>query len=133
MVAAGKKAALARATGSYTFDQHLKGKPQGIKALALVVNDFVAGLDASIQVVPKKRYVAYKTSQNIVCLEVQQKKLYLFLKLDPKRSAGPKGLSRDVSQVGHYGTGDLEITLTSQSDLDLAKPFIKKAYEAVGG
>ena len=26
-----------------------------------------------------------------------------------------------------------EITLTSQSDLDLAKPFIKKAYEAVGG
>ena len=58
---------------------------------------------------------------------------YLFLKLDPKRSAGPKGLSRDVSQVGHYGTGDLEITITSQSDLDLAKPFIKKAYEAVGG
>ena len=133
MVAAGKKAALARATGSYTFDQHVKGKPQGIQELALAVNDFVTGLDASIQVVPKKLYVAYKTSQNIVCLEVQQKKLHLFLKLDPKRSAGPKGLSRDVSQVGHFGTGDLEITITSQSDFDLAKPFIKKAYEAVGG
>ena len=133
MVAAGKKAALAAATGSYTFEQHVKDKPQGIRELALSVNDFVTGLDASIQVVPKKLYVAYKTSQNIVCLEVQLKKLYLFLKLDPKRSAGPEGLSRDVSQVGHYGTGDLEITLTSQSDLDLAKPFIKEAYEAVGG
>ncbi len=133
MIAAGKKAALARATGSYSFDQHVKGKPQGIRALALAVNDYVTGLDASIQVVPKKLYVAYKTSQNIVCLEVQRKKLYLFLKIDPKRSAGPRGLSRDVSQVGHYGTGDLEITVTSQQDLDLAKPFIKEAYEAVGG
>ena len=133
MVKAGQKAALARATGSYTFDQHVKGKPQGIRELALAVNDFVTGLDDSIQVVPKKFYVAYKASQNIVCLETKQKKLVLFLKLDPKRSAGPKGLSRDVSQVGHYGTGDLEITITSQSDLDLAKPFIKKAYEAVGG
>ena len=133
MVKAGQKAALARATGSYTFDQHVKGKPQGIRELALAVNDFVTGLDDSIQVVPKKFYVAYKASQNIVCLETKQKKLVLFLKLDPKRSAGPKGLSRDVSQVGHYGTGDLEITIASQSDLDLAKPFIKKAYEAVGG
>ena len=133
MVKAGQKAALARATGSYTFDQHVKGKPQGIRELALAVNDFVTGLDDSIQVVPKKFYVAYKASQNIVCLETKQKKLVLFLKLDPKRSAGPKSLSRDVSQVGHYGTGDLEITITSQSDLDLAKPFIKKAYEAVGG
>ncbi len=133
MVAAGRKAAFARATGIYTFDQHVKGKPQGIRELALAVNDFVTGLDASIQVVPKKFYVAYKTSQNIVCLEVQRKKLNLFLKLDPKRSAVPRGLSRDVSQVGHYGTGDLEITITSQSDLDLTKPFIKEAYEAVGG
>lgn len=133
MVAAGKKAALTRASGSYTFEQHVNGKPQGMRQLALAVNDFVTGLDSSIQAVPKKLYVAYKTSQNIVCLEVRQKKLHLFLKLDPKRVVGPKGLSRDVSGVGHFGTGDLEITVTNQAGLDQAKPFIKKAYEEVGG
>jgi predicted transport protein len=133
MVAAGKKAALTRATGLYTFEQHVKGKPQSIRELALAVNDFITGLDSSIQVVPKKRYVAYKTSQNIVCLEVQKKKVCLFLKLDPKRYAGPKGISRDVSELGHFGTGDLEVTVTNQSQLDQAKSSIKKAYEEVGG
>jgi len=83
--------------------------------------------------VPKKFYVAYKTSQNILCLEVKQKKLHLYLKLDPKRFAGPKGLSRDVSAVGHFGTGDLEITVTNQAELEQAKPFIEKAYQEVGG
>ena len=92
MVAAGKKAALARATGLYTVDQHMNGKPQATRELALAVHDFLTGLDSSIQVAPKKFYVAYKTSQNIVCLEVKQKKLHLYLKLDPKRFAGPKGL-----------------------------------------
>jgi predicted transport protein len=133
MVAAGKKAALARATGSYTFAQHVKGKSPEIRDLALSVNDFVMGLDSSIQVAPKKFYVAYKASQNIVCLEVRQKKLTLFLKLDPKRWKGPKGLSKDVSKIGHVGTGDLAITVSSAADLEAAKPSIKKAYEAVGG
>src|SRR5206468_4194099 len=111
----------------------IQGKPDVVRQLALAVNEFTTGLDSSIEVVPKKFYVAYKTSQNILCLEVKHKKLHLYLKLEPKRFPGPKGLSRDVSSVGHYGTGDLEITVTNQADLELAKPFIKKAYEEVGG
>ena len=47
MVTAGKKAAAARATGSYTFEQHLDGKPQSMRELAIGVNDFITGLDPS--------------------------------------------------------------------------------------
>jgi predicted transport protein len=39
------------------------------------------------------------------------------------------GFTRDVSNVGHFGTGDLEITLTKPEDLDLAMPLIKRSYE----
>ncbi len=53
MVAAGKKAAAARATGSYTFEQHMDGKPQSMRDLAVGVNDFITGLDPSIEVSPK--------------------------------------------------------------------------------
>jgi ATP-dependent DNA helicase RecG len=31
--------------------------------------------------------------------------------------------------IGHWGTGDLELTLRSMADLDAAKPFISAAYE----
>jgi predicted transport protein len=133
MVAAGKKAALARITGSYTFEQHIAGKPETTRQLAVAVNDFIVGLDSSIEVAPKKFYVAYKTSQNIVCMEVLRKRVILYLKLDPRRVRGPKDISRDVSNVGHFGTGDLEITLSNASDLESAKPLIHMAYQAVGG
>jgi predicted transport protein len=133
MVAAGKKAAAARATGSYTFEQHLASKPESMRQLAVSVNDFITGLDPAIEVSPKKFYVTYKTSQNIVCMEVKQQRVLLYLKLDPKVARGPKGISRDVTDVGHYGTGDLEVSLKDAYDLDAAKPFIQRAYEQVGG
>src|SRR3972149_2508417 len=116
MVAAGKKAAAARATGSYSFGQHLSGKPDSMRQLAVTVNDFIAGLDPAIEVAPKKFYVAYKTSQNIVCMEVKQQRVILYLKLDPKSAPGPKGISPAMTHVGHYGTGDLEVSLKGPSD-----------------
>lgn len=133
MVAAGKKAALARLTGSYTFEQHLADKPKPVRDLAMIVQEYILGLDASIEEAPKKFYVAYRTSQNIVCMEVRRQKIYLFLKLDPKKVAGPQGISRDVSAIGHFGTGDLEITLKTPADFQAAKSFIEKAYGEVGG
>jgi predicted transport protein len=133
MVAAGKKAAITRATGTYTFDQHVEGKPVAIRDLALAVNDYVTGLDSLMEVAPKKFYVSYRTSQNIVCMEVHQKRVLLYLKVDPKKVSGPKGISRDVSNIGHYGTGDLEIALSVADDLEAAKPFIELAYRSVGG
>lgn len=133
MVAAGKKAVRTRLTGSYTFEQHLSDKPEKIRSLALAVHDFVVGLDPSIEVAPKKFYVAYKISQNIVCLETNKHKVTLYLKLNPKEIQNPPKITRDVSKIGHYGTGDLEVTLKSEQDLEAAKPLIEMAYRKVGG
>ena len=90
-------------------------------------------LDPSIEEAPKKTYIAYKAAQNIVCMEMQQTKVLLYLKLDPKQHPGPEGISRDVADIGHFGTGDLEVTLRTESDFDVAKPFIELAYQNVGG
>jgi predicted transport protein len=91
------------------------------------------GMDPAMEEAPKKQYVAYRTSQNIVCMEVQKQKVLLFLKLDPKVVPGPAGLSRDVSQLGHFGTGDLEVTVRTERDLEVTLPFLRQAYERVGG
>jgi predicted transport protein len=133
MVAAGKKAAETRARGGWTFKQHLEGKPHEIRAIAEAIQDFMTGLDKGVEESPKKFYVAYRTTQNIVCMEAQKKQVLLFVKLDTKRTSGPPGISRDVSKLGHYGTGDLEIKLKSLSDLELAKPFLKQAFDELGG
>jgi predicted transport protein len=133
MVAAGKKAAATRATGQYSFEEHLSGQPEKIQDLAKAIQEFILGLDPAIEEVPKKLYVAYRSSQNIVCMELHRQKLILFLKLNPKEIGGPAGISRDVTNIGHFGTGDLEVTIKNVADFETAKPFIEKAYQRVGG
>ena len=49
MVEAGKKAALTRATATYTFDERLKGKSQDILELTTTIREFILGLDESIE------------------------------------------------------------------------------------
>lgn len=133
MVAAGKKAALTRALGGWTFDQHIESKPTHISSLAVEIQEYLLGLDPTMEEAPKKQYIAYRTSQNIVCMEPQKQKILVFLKLDPGLHPGPEGISRDVSKIGHFGTGDLEITIRNSADLERAKPFMKLAYEHIGG
>ena len=51
------------------------------------------------------------------------------LKIDPKSIEFEEGFSRDVSTVGHYGTGDLELTLGGHADLEKARALICQSYE----
>lgn len=133
MVAAGRKAAVTRKANTWTFEAHLEGKPAHIREMALAVQEFLMGLDAAIEERPKKLYVAYRTTQNIVCMEVQKKKVCLFLKLSPKDVKEQEGFIRDVSDVGHFGTGDIEVTLKNLEDFEKVKPLIQQAYEKLGG
>lgn len=54
----------------------------------------------------------------------------IYLKLDPEALQLEPGFTRDVSNIGHFGTGDLEVTLRSHDDLERAKPLIVQSYEA---
>ena len=54
----------------------------------------------------------------------------VYLKIDPNTVTLQEGFSRDVRTIGHYGTGDLEITIRTQEDLEHAKPLLQRSYEA---
>lgn len=58
------------------------------------------------------------------------KALLVFLKVDSDDVALEDGFARDVREIGHQGTGDLEIRIESLDDLERAKPLIEKSYDA---
>lgn len=76
-------------------------------------------------------YLAYRRIKNFACLEVRPtlNQLKMFLKLNPETVALEEGFSRDVRKIGHFGTGDLELTIGSHDDLERAKPLILRSYE----
>lgn len=133
MVEAGKKAAQVRATATYTLDEHFEGKSKEIKELMHEIREFVSGLDSAIEEVPKKFYIAYKSSKNIVCMEAKGKNIKLFVKLNPSEVTEPPKSYRDVSKIGHYGTGDVEFTISTPEQFEETKRFIELAYNKVGG
>ena len=90
-------------------------------------------MDAAIQEAPKKFYVVYKLSQNLVCMEVKKKSVVIYLKLEPSILGSLPSIARDVTTIGHFGTGDLELVLESQADFETSKEFIEKAYRRIGG
>ncbi len=133
MVEAGKKAAITRATGFYSFEEHLKKVNKNIRELTYTLREYIMNLDESIEEVPKKFYIAYKLTQNFVCMEVKRKKIIIYLKMNPDDYEKLPSNARDVRNIGHYGTGDFELTIESLEDLEEAKQFIRESFERIGG
>lgn len=92
---------------------------------------YMLALGDDVQVKILKHYIAFKRIKNFACLEVhpQSDKILLYLKVDPKHVELKSGFTRDVSNIGHYGTGDLEIIITNDEDIEKAKDLINMSYD----
>ena len=79
-----------------------------------------------IEVKPQKDYIAFKKDRNIVCYELQKKQMKIFVGAKWGTIDDSKGLARDVSQVGHYGTGDYQIQVDNDNDLEYIMSLVKQ-------
>lgn len=91
----------------------------------------VVALGDDVQETTLRYYIAFKRIKNFVCVEFRptDSRILLFVKVDPSTMTLEPGFTRDVSEIGHFGTGDLEITLAKSEDLDRAVPLIERSYE----
>jgi predicted transport protein len=100
-----------------------------LRATFDTLEGFVMSLGDDVQRKDLKVYVAFKRLRNFATVAFTNSKLYLMLHLDPATVVLETGFSRDVSNIGHFGTGDLELSIGSIEDLERAKPLIQRAYE----
>jgi predicted transport protein len=93
---------------------------------------FLLALGDDVQERTLKNYFAFTRLKNFACVEIKPtaRKLLVYLKVDPTTIELQPGFTRDVSEIGHYGTGDLEVTLSKAEDLERAKRLFEQSYEA---
>ena len=117
---------------SSRIDYRLSNANGELRDLWDATSTFLTSLGDDVQVKELKFYVAFKRIKNFVCLEVfpQSKTVVAFVKVDPDSVVLEEGFTRDVRKVGHFGTGDLEVTLRSFDDLAKAQPLFLRSYEA---
>ena len=76
---------------------------------------FLRALGDDVQERTLKNYFAFTRLKNFACIEIKPtaRKILVYLKVDPTTIELQPGFTRNVSQIGHYGTGDLEVTLST--------------------
>ncbi|NFM15846.1 DUF91 domain-containing protein [Clostridium sporogenes] len=112
-----------------TFDEQLETTSEKLRELYASIRDYILALGDDVTENKLKLYSAFKKIKNIACVEVRMKSIMLYLRLNPEEITVENGFTRDVSKIGHWGTGDLEVTIKNAQDFEKAKEYIDKAYE----
>ncbi|MBO9455342.1 DUF91 domain-containing protein [Paracoccus sp. R12_1] len=114
-----------------TVSQYLDKADGELRALFDTVKEHLEGLGDDVQFKVLRFYFAFKRIKNFACVEIktQERKLIVHVKVDPDTITLEDGFTRDVRNIGHFGTGDLEITIRSMADFEKAKPLFDRSYE----
>ena len=89
----------------------------------------VLNLDAGVRVEFKKLYIAFKVQTNFLDIVPQKKRLRLSLNIDYNSITDPKGLCKDVSGLGRWGNGDVEVGLQDYTEIDDIMELVVQALE----
>lgn len=117
------------ATARYTVHDHpnLHGSPT--RELFDAFRREVLALDRCVIEEFLKVYIAYKAETNFVDVVPQTKRLRLLLNMPFSDIHDPRGRCKDVSQIGRWGNGDVEVTLESLEDLPYVMALVRQSFE----
>ncbi len=119
-------------SSTYTQKTHLEklsSASSHFKTLYTALCDYIESLGDDLVPNQLKLYLAYKKVQNIFCIEIYNKQILLRMKLDPDTVELEEGFTRDTRGIGHYGTGELEVSIKTAEDFQKAKKLIDRAYQ----
>lgn len=115
-----------------TVKQKIEAAPKELRAIYDELMTQLKSLGEDVTVHPQKHYMAFRRNRNFASVQIYNRKriIRVYLNLDPDKVSSNGVTIRDVRQIGHYGTGGLEITIKAKQDIDLAANLFKESYEA---
>jgi uncharacterized protein with ParB-like and HNH nuclease domain/predicted transport protein len=114
---------------SYTIDDHPYLQAGLVRELFEVFRKEVLALDPCVTEEFLKLYVAFKAETNFVDVVPQARRLRLALNMAFPDISDPKGLCRDISGLGRWGNGDVEVGLSSIEELPYVMGLIRQSFE----
>jgi len=120
-----------KSTGSKSFTEYLEQSDEELRNRYEALRAFIETLGDDVQTKVLKLYVAFKRIKNFACVEVhpQTKVLLVYVKISPDDVELVDKFTRDVRKIWHLGTGELEISIRTDADLERAKELILRSYE----
>ncbi|MFC1915234.1 DUF262 domain-containing protein [Chloroflexota bacterium] len=117
-----------RTTG-YSLKDHPHLLAEPIREIFEAFRSQVLDLDPVVTEEFMKLYVAYKAETNFVDVVPQAKRLRLSLNMEFPEISDPKGSCKDVSGLGRWGNGDVEVGLSSLDGLPYVMGLVRQSFE----
>jgi predicted transport protein len=89
----------------------------------------ILALDPCVTEEYLKLYVAYKAETNFVDVVPQAKRLRLSLNMQFHELNDPKCWAKDVTNLGRWGNGDVEVALSTSEQLSYVMGLVRQALE----
>jgi predicted transport protein len=125
----GKKSKPSKTTGTdKTAAEWLADLSPDLRAVFDALESYLQTVGDDVHRKDLKLYIAFKRLRNFLTVCFQKNNLLLYLHLNPDDVQLVDGFSRDVRKIGHWGTGNVEVTVKDHADLEKAIPLIDKAY-----
>lgn len=114
-----------------TVQQSLEDSSTDLKDLYESLKVMLMEFGDDVQIKDTKNYFAFKRLKNFATVEVkpQAHKLVIGVRINPDEVDLEEGFTRDLTSIGHWGVGDLEITIKSQQDLERAQRLFRMSYD----
>ena len=120
----------AERTAGYTLDDHSHLALSGpMRPLFETFRKAVLALDPCVSEEVLKLYVAYKAETNFVDVVPQKSRLRLSLNMHFHELHDPRSLTKDVTNLGRWGNGDVEVGLSTLEDLPYVMGLVRQAFE----
>lgn len=115
---------------SYT-SKNLEAANQKLSDLYYELYEYMMSKGDDVQFKELKHYFAFKRIKNFACLEVHpsQQKIIIYVKVDMEQTVIETGFMRDMTDINHWGTGNLSLLIRNKEDVEKAKVYIDESYE----
>jgi predicted transport protein len=110
----------------YTEDDLLMAGSDETRELYYKFKDGILNLADDIQVIANKQYIAFRKNRNIVCMNIQKKQIRMWIGAKWGAIDDAKTLAIDVRNTGHWGTGDYEVNVNTDKDLEYIMSLVKQ-------
>lgn len=112
----------------YIEEDHLKNISDDVKELYEELKNRIYNIGENIEIKPAKLYIAFKSNTNFADIHLQKNQIKIWLNLRQGTLEDPRNVTRDVSNVGHWGNGDYELLLRVDDDLEYLMTLIRQSY-----
>lgn len=98
------------------------------KTLFEVLDRRIQNLSPVVKREFKKLYVAYKLDTNFVDIVFQKQRLRISVNMKFSEVIDPNGICRDITGIGRWGNGDVELYMEHTSDVDQIMEIVEQSY-----